>query len=216
MQVCLSCECGKQIPVSEGAAGTSLSCDCGRTIRVPSLGELRRRVAGGNMPYVPTQRPPPVPVAVKAFLNICGGSVFLLGAVLFIGNVTGVFPTVPMAGYILMAIGGAIFGAGALQENTESQLDVAFHEQVETRLRDFRQWSTPRSFSGCRLAQFRQHDLVGVREIPLIEAGHHIEALMQQGFQVDWAEHQGQLYLRAWEVGGPEPEWAKAFGEQGR
>jgi hypothetical protein len=213
MQVCLTCECGKEVPVSEGAAGTSLACDCGRSIRVPSLGELRRRVAGGDMPYVPTQRSPQAPPIVKEFLHICGGCIFLLGAALFIGNVTGLFPTVPFAGYIIMAVGGMVFGAGAATENSGSQLDRAFQEQVDTKLRDFRQWSTPRSFTGCRLVQFRQLELVSVREIPLVEAGNHVEALMQQGFQVDWTEHEGLLYLRAWEVGGPEPDWATVYAK---
>jgi hypothetical protein len=41
-----------------------------------------------------------------------GGVVFAIGAVLFIGNVTRLLPTFPLAGYLTMLIGGAIFGAG--------------------------------------------------------------------------------------------------------
>jgi len=37
----LACECGKEVVVAEGAAGSSLTCECGRTIRVPSSDKLR-------------------------------------------------------------------------------------------------------------------------------------------------------------------------------
>ncbi|MBS2015968.1 MAG: hypothetical protein JST00_23975 [Deltaproteobacteria bacterium] len=41
-----------------------------------------------------------------------GGLIFVAGAGLFIGNVTGMFISFPYAGYITMAIGGAIAAAG--------------------------------------------------------------------------------------------------------
>lgn len=46
------------------------------------------------------------------FLKVIGGFVFAVGAVLFIGNLTGFLRTFPLAGYLTMAIGGAIYGAG--------------------------------------------------------------------------------------------------------
>jgi hypothetical protein len=44
----LPCECGRQVALTEGAAGARVQCACGRTLRVPSLSELRRqaRLAG--------------------------------------------------------------------------------------------------------------------------------------------------------------------------
>jgi hypothetical protein len=44
--------------------------------------------------------------------QLLGGLIFVVGIGLFIGNVTGIFPTFPFAGFIVMGIGGAIFGAG--------------------------------------------------------------------------------------------------------
>jgi hypothetical protein len=46
------------------------------------------------------------------FLKGLGGVVFAIGVVLFIGNITRLLPTFPLAGYLTMLIGGAIFGAG--------------------------------------------------------------------------------------------------------
>jgi hypothetical protein len=45
-------------------------------------------------------------------LQLAGGLLFLAGGGLFMGNVTGLFPTFPFAGFIVMGIGGAIFQAG--------------------------------------------------------------------------------------------------------
>lgn len=45
-------------------------------------------------------------------MKILGMIIFGLGVGLFIGNVSRIFPTFPLAGYITMAIGGAIMRAG--------------------------------------------------------------------------------------------------------
>ena len=39
-------------------------------------------------------------------MKIIGGLVFLLGAFVWCGNVFGFMPTVPMAGYLIMLLGG--------------------------------------------------------------------------------------------------------------
>ena len=49
---------------------------------------------------------------VSMLLKGFGGLVFILGAFLWIGNVSRLFPTFPLAGYITMTIGGAIIGVG--------------------------------------------------------------------------------------------------------
>lgn len=43
---------------------------------------------------------------------VLGSLVFVLGVGRLIGNVTGMFPTIPFAGYVVMAAGGAMVGAG--------------------------------------------------------------------------------------------------------
>ena len=45
-----------------------------------------------------------------------GGAIFVLGAFLWCGNVFRFFPTFPFAGYITMAIGGAIWRFGSSME----------------------------------------------------------------------------------------------------
>jgi hypothetical protein len=44
------------------------------------------------------------------FRKFIGTLVILVGIGLFIGNVTGVFPTFSYAGFITMGVGGLIFG----------------------------------------------------------------------------------------------------------
>ena len=39
-----------------------------------------------------------------------GGLIFVAGVILWCGNMFRFFPTFPFAGYITMAVGGAIFG----------------------------------------------------------------------------------------------------------
>jgi hypothetical protein len=46
-------------------------------------------------------------------LLMFGGLLLVVGIGLLIGNVTGIFPTFPFAGFIVMGIGGAIFRAGS-------------------------------------------------------------------------------------------------------
>ena len=46
-----------------------------------------------------------------------GGLIFVVGAILWCGNVFHFFPTFPFAGYITMAIGGAIFGYAQKQSS---------------------------------------------------------------------------------------------------
>jgi hypothetical protein len=53
----------------------------------------------------------PKGLARRIILGSLGGIVFVIGVGLFIGNRSGAFPTFPMAGYITMAIGAAIFAA---------------------------------------------------------------------------------------------------------
>jgi hypothetical protein len=45
-------------------------------------------------------------------MKILGGVIFAAGIGLFIGNVSHVFPTFPLAGWVTMLIGGAIMRTG--------------------------------------------------------------------------------------------------------
>ena len=41
--------------------------------------------------------------------QVVGGAIFVLGLVLFVGNISGALPTFPGAGWICLALGGWIF-----------------------------------------------------------------------------------------------------------
>ena len=46
-------------------------------------------------------------------IQIAGGLIFVLGAVLWCGNRFGFFPTFPLAGFITIIIGGVVWRAGS-------------------------------------------------------------------------------------------------------
>jgi hypothetical protein len=160
---------------------------------------------------VPSQGPPTRQPAGKAFLAGFGGLVFLLGVGLFLGNTTGLFPTLPFEGFIVMTVGGLLMGAGATARSPDSLLDRAFHVKVQMKLSDYREWSTARTFSGCRFLRYSRLNLVEARDIPVAEVERQVEGLMYRGFQVDWTEHQGRLFLRVWAFGDPGPDWANVL-----
>lgn len=96
MRFRLPCECGQQLPVTEGGAGGILQCACGRTVKVPSLGELRTHFA----------------VVDEADASLRGGLspaqiVFLVIGVLIFG---GLF----LAGLVVSFAAGGISGVGYL------------------------------------------------------------------------------------------------------
>ncbi len=90
----------------------------------------------------------------------------------------------------------------------------AFHSRVLARLAAYRGWSAGRGLTGCRLVHYCGVELLGAQDLPPGEVEPRIEELVCEGFSVDWAEHQGRLFLRVWEFGGPEPTWPKVFAEQ--
>lgn len=49
--------------------------------------------------------------AARFLRSFFGAVVFGVGMLLFLGNITGAFPSFPFAGFIVMSIGGAIWGA---------------------------------------------------------------------------------------------------------
>ncbi len=45
-------------------------------------------------------------------MRVVGGAVFVLGVCLFVGNITGMFPTFSGLGWLTAAIGGGIYRSG--------------------------------------------------------------------------------------------------------
>jgi hypothetical protein len=93
-------------------------------------------------------------------------------------------------------------------------MNDAVRSKLQSQLAAFRDWSAGYELSACRLVRYCGVDLLGALDIPPNEIESRIEGLICEGFYVDWAEHRGRLYLRVWEYGGPEPDWAKVFSEQ--
>jgi len=48
MKYLVACECGNQLAVTEGMAGSTAPCPCGRSVAVPSLRTLRQHQAVGD------------------------------------------------------------------------------------------------------------------------------------------------------------------------
>ncbi len=90
----------------------------------------------------------------------------------------------------------------------------AFRSKLQAKLADYRVWSARRKLTGCRLVHYCGIDLAGSQDLPLAEAEARISGLICEGFRVDWKEHEGRLFLRVWEFGGPEPDWPKVLAEQ--
>lgn len=128
----LRCQCGLHIVVTYGDAGASLPCECGRTIEVPSLDKLRKRAWVIGLPPDGEEQSDPLPPENKAevdqsrnptgatlLLGCCSVVVVLLGLGLLVGNVTGMFPTVPFAGAVVIMLGGAIGAAAERRRRRE-------------------------------------------------------------------------------------------------
>lgn len=92
-------------------------------------------------------------------------------------------------------------------------MDEQFRAKLDAKLAAYRGWSSGRAFPSCRLVHYCGVDLVGSKSLALSEVESEIEGLVCEGFYVDWADHETRLYLRVWELGGPEPEWSKVFAE---
>src|SRR5581483_2345095 len=58
MQYRLSCECGRELIVSEGSAGASVACACGASVKVPSLGALRSQGPAQQATEAPIRKEP--------------------------------------------------------------------------------------------------------------------------------------------------------------
>ena len=95
--------------------GTTI--DSGQAVVVTGFDPRSLIVRPATAEEVASQPPPSADAPANAtgggiLLTVLGGIIFLLGVGLFLGNTSGLFPTVPFAGFVLMTIGGAMFGAG--------------------------------------------------------------------------------------------------------
>jgi hypothetical protein len=134
----LRCECGKDVAVSEGAAGASLACPCGRRVVAPELRDLQRRAAAGEIrcsEFADGEQPPPPPNQIaEATHRVYCWLIFAVGAaILSVG--------VPLAvvygriGCYAVALGFAIMGfvARALaNRDYVKAARVSEREQVRT------------------------------------------------------------------------------------
>jgi hypothetical protein len=93
-------------------------------------------------------------------------------------------------------------------------MEEAFRARLQAKLDGYQEWARGRTLSRCRLVQYSGVQLAGAHNVPIAEVESLIEQLVCEGFYVDWAEHEGQLVLKVWEFGGPEPEWSKVLDEQ--
>jgi hypothetical protein len=108
MRMRLHCDCGREVSVTEGAAGAALSCECGRKIQVPSLDEMQAFAREHDLMWpLPSDGDEPTfaprPVAGRLVMG-CGALVLLLGATLLFVRI--------WLGLAVIVIGGVIFRAG--------------------------------------------------------------------------------------------------------
>ena len=75
----------------------------------------------------------------------------------------------------------------------------------------YRTWLEERKLQSRVLVHYSGVSLIGVKELALDDVEKEITGLVEEAFYVDWTEHESKVYLRVWEYGGPEPEWAKVF-----
>jgi hypothetical protein len=90
----------------------------------------------------------------------------------------------------------------------------AFRSMRDETLADFRKWSRDRALTSCRLVQYCGVQCIGAIDVTLADAQAQIDGLLCEGFCVNWTECDGRLYLRVWELDGPEPTWPKVFAEE--
>jgi hypothetical protein len=93
-------------------------------------------------------------------------------------------------------------------------VDKHYKAKIESKIAEFRDWSSEQTFSECRLIQYCGVDLVHAISVPLTQVEQQIEGLLSEAFYVDWEASEGRLYLKVWEFEGPEPDWPMVFAER--
>lgn len=106
---------------------------------------MGRRVLNHDGEWVDPDAPSPSKTPVTArevvgwVLLVLGILIFLVGAVLVIGNLSGAFPTFPMAGYLVAALAipigrvGRALSAGTLKEEVKEKWETEKTESLRFR-----------------------------------------------------------------------------------
>jgi len=74
-------------------------------------------------------------------------------------------------------------------------------------------WAKSMACASIRLVQYCGNEFVNGIDVPPGDVGMHVHGLICEGFHVDWAEFDGQGYLRVWEGLDEAPEWFKVVKE---
>jgi hypothetical protein len=107
---CLACGETYQIPGDEERCRL-----CGESGKLRYLSPAPAVSSEGVLEVEPADAPPRAATSISA-LSILGTIITIIGVILFIGNITGLLPTFPAAGYLTIIIGGAIAGAGKARQ----------------------------------------------------------------------------------------------------
>lgn len=89
-----------------------------------------------------------------------------------------------------------------------------FQQKLASRISDYRSWAAGKLEWSGRLVKYSGVQFVGAIDLAPDEIEDEITGLTCEGFNVDWNEHDGKVYLRAWEYPGPEPVWHLVFAEE--
>ncbi|MFT3880028.1 MAG: hypothetical protein QM703_10265 [Gemmatales bacterium] len=112
----MACSCGRPVIFSDVSLGTSHLCVCGHTLAIPSRDELENKQRQGEVKLLTLEETrqltsPHRPQQQMAAV-VLGTLIVVVGIGLLIGNISGLFPTFPFAGYLTIGLGGLIASAG--------------------------------------------------------------------------------------------------------
>jgi hypothetical protein len=102
MELRLSCECGREITVTEGSAGAAIQCGCGHNLRVPPFRKPFAMLAQLHDAVAYDRYPPQMLAILLAGIYVLG-SIFLGDALLWVAS--GRFERIGYA----VALGGQIW-----------------------------------------------------------------------------------------------------------
>lgn len=83
--------------------------------------------------------------------------------------------------------------------------------KIESAKKSFNEWQVRHQCSSARLVQYCGVEHVGTIAVAIDDVPNQLEGLIGEGFYVDWMNQGDEIVMRAWEYGGPEPDWGKVF-----
>jgi hypothetical protein len=112
----IACNCGRPVIVSEASLGTSHQCVCGHTLSIPSHDEIETKQMQGEVKLLTSEETSHLTPSHQSHQQdsvvVLGSLIIVVGLGLFLGNITGLFPTFPFAGYLTIGLGGLVLSAG--------------------------------------------------------------------------------------------------------